>query len=698
MIKERPFTLALVGRPNVGKTTLFNALTGSRQKVANYAGVTVERAEGTADGGRLRIVDIPGLQSLRALSEDEQVAQAVLMGADQLDAVAVVLDATDLERCLFLFSQVAETGIPMVVVLTMTDLAAKEGAPVSVPDLERMVMCPVFAVDAVKGAGIPEFIAGVRRAASPVEAGFELGFPPAVKAATVRLYERSDSPALSLRDIRERLLFPTGTESTDWERAAAAEREALLGSGIQPRTLDAQTRYSWAAHVLRESAKGQHPGRALTDRIDRVLTHRVWGVAIFLALMYLVFASIYWFASPFMDGIETGIGWLGELAGAALQSQPLVQSLVVDGLIGGVGAALVFLPQILILFFFISILEGTGYLARAAFLMDRVLGWCGLNGRAFIPLLSSFACAIPGIMATRVMPDKRTRLATIMVAPLMSCSARLPVYVLVIGAFFEPILGQWGAGLALFLMHFVGVALGAPVAWLFTRGRKRQAVPLALELPRYQIPKWKDVLLSLLNRGKVFLRTAGTIIFFMSLLIWGLITFPRADDPEAAYAPSYAALPVEVQERIDFDAYIEQQQMADSALGRMGRFLEPAFLPAGFDWRMTTAILAAFPAREVVVPSLGILFSPGSDSEEDSGTLRDSLARAQWPDGTPLITLWNAAGFMIFFALCCQCMATLAVIKRETGSWKWPVLAFTYMTALAYVLAVVIYQVGRAVG
>jgi ferrous iron transport protein B len=700
MADSQVLRIALVGRPNVGKTTLFNALTGSSQKVANYAGVTVERVEGMAriGGESALIIDIPGLFSLRALSEDETVAKDALVGAGRPDVLAILLDATDLERCLFLFSQVSELGLPVLAVLTMSDVAMREGAPIDHSALEAELKCPVHAVDAVKGDGLEQLLAAARMAAGLGSSPVDLRFPPAVRAAVARLAAREDSPTEDEREIREHLLFG-GLEAPEaWRQAAAAEREGLLGSGIQPRTLDAQTRYGWAAHVVRETAQGIHPGRALTDKIDRVLTHRFWGSLIFLGLMYLVFASIYTLASPFMDAIESAVGWLGDAVSPLLESQPILQSLAVDGVIGGVGAAVVFLPQILILFLFISILEGTGYLARAAFLMDRALGWCGLNGRAFIPLLSSFACAVPGIMATRVMPDRRSRLATIMVAPLMSCSARLPVYVLVIGAFFEPMIGPAGAGLALFLMHFVGVAAAAPAAWLLTRGRRASRLPLALELPRYQAPKARDVALTLLNRAKVFLKTAGTMIFVMSIIIWSLSSFPRSSDPEAEYRPDYEALSPLAQERVSLEGYLAQRQMEASALGRMGRFLEPIFVPAGFDWRMTTAILAAFPAREVVVASLGILFTPDQDVEEDEGGLREGLKSAVWPDGRPLITPWTAAGFMVFFALCCQCMATLAVMRRELGSWKWPLIAFAGMTCLAWLSAVILNQIGLAVG
>lgn len=382
----------------------------------------------------------------------------------------------------------------------------------------------------------------------------------------------------------------------------------------------------------------------------------------------------------------------------------MLQSLVVDGLIGGVGGMLVFLPQILILFFFIAVLEGTGYLARAAFMMDRLLGWCGLNGRAFIPLLSSFACAIPGIMAARVMPDPKARLATILVAPLMSCSARLPVYLLLIGVFVEPRYGAVWAGVALFAMHMVGLLIAIPIVWLFNRKLlKSKRLPFLLELPPYQWPKWKDVWLAMFVRGRVFVKTAGTIIVAMSILIWAASYFPRSDEAanQARFEQNWVAAGNSVEDESFEDAqakFVAEQQLERSYLGRLGKTIEPAFVPAGFDWRITTSILAAFPAREVVIPSMGIIFSLGGDVDEESGDLRSAMIEATWPDGRPLLTIWTAFGLMIFFALCCQCNATLAAIKRETNSWKWPVFVFFYMTTLAYIAAVVINQIGRLVG
>ncbi|MBS1705750.1 MAG: ferrous iron transporter B [Armatimonadetes bacterium] len=643
-------TVALVGNPNAGKTSLFNALTGSQQKVANYPGVTVERAvgrlRGNTPGAAIEVVDVPGLYSTNAVSVDEQVAAEEIRGAagPALDLLVFVADVTNLERSLYFFSQVADLGQPMIVALTMTDALAKQGGSVNIEALSQALGTVVVSVISHKGVGLED-----------------------LKSAILTALEQKPVPP------------PVGKEP---------------GSKVE---ISTDERYKWAQEVRETSVLEGPPHRSTTEKIDAILTHRVFGLAIFVGVMYGLFQSIYTLAAPMMDGIEWLIGQLGDAVSPSIEGIPWLQSLVVDGLIGGVGSALVFLPQILILFFFIAALEGTGYLARSAFLMDRLLGWCGLSGRAFIPLLSSFACAIPGIMAARVMPDARSRLATIIIAPLMSCSARLPVYILLIGAFIEPRFGPGWAGFTLFAMHFVGLIIAIPIVLILNRNvLKMKRLPFIMELPRYQWPKWRDVWLSMFLRGKVFLQTAGTIIVLMSVVMWALLYFPRDIEGEARAKREYSAKNADFRERVSEDKYLQQVHVEQSYLGRIGKGIEPVFAPAGFDWRLSTAILCAFPAREVVVSSIGILFSLGSDAEEKD--LQSALSSSTWPDGRPLFTPWTAVGFMVFFALCCQCMSTLATVRRETNSWKWPLFMFVYMTGLAYVAAVAIHRVSLLFG
>lgn len=702
--------VAMVGNPNAGKTTLFNTLTGSAQKVANYPGVTVEKVTGVARIGEttVDIIDIPGLYSLDPVSEDERVAAEVMRGqaADvpRPDLLVYVLDVTNLERNLYLFSQVSHLGIPTVVALSMSDVAARQGVTIDSHILEEALGVEVVTVVAHRSKGVAELRAAIERT-------LRSGSPPKP------VPEPRDEAAEIVSLLVERLARSGIDRSAEEVRAAVAGIGGELDVQLEPtpelfealqsarRAYEAAgqpgdettSRYAWASQVAAKAVvrRPANKGKGTTDRIDRVLTHRVFGLGIFAMLMYLVFQSIYTFAEPLMAGIEWMFSSLGEAVSPLIENVPWLQSLIVDGLIGGVGTMVSFLPQILILFLWIAILEGTGYLARAAFLMDKLLGWCGLNGRAFIPLLSSYACAIPGIMAARVMPDSRSRLATILVAPLMSCSARLPVYVLMIGAFIEPQFGAGWAGFTLFAMHLLGLAVAIPIAWFFNRRLLRGGrLPFVMELPPYQLPKSRDVALALWSRGKIFVKTAGTIIVVLSMVIWALLYFPRSEARTAELRSQIvAAQPGASEETID--NHLRQKLMEESLLGRMGRFIEPVFIPAGFDWRLSTAVLSAFPAREVVVSSMGIMFNLGGEQDDGSTKLRAALLNATWPDGRPLVTPWTAVSLMVFFALCCQCMATLAVIKRETNSWKWPVFVFAYMTALAYIGAVAVYQFGQ---
>lgn len=696
--------VAVVGNPNAGKTTLFNALTGSHQKVGNYPGVTVERVSGLLrlPSGTVDCLDVPGMYSLAPRSEDERVASESAQGLNGQpvpNLLVVVIDAGNLERNLFLFSQLAEAKLPTIVALTMVDRLAGRAEEIDLARLTNLLGVDVVPVVGHKERGLAELKAAIdRNLVHPRIPDVRLGPPDSREFHASALRESLGrlGSDMTISEVRAELDAPTAEfEKFLHEHPELREiyEAAVKAPEVKP-VRDAEARYDWATvvqrAVLKRSSEAQK--RSRTDRIDAILTDRVFGLIVFVVVMYGVFQSIYSFATPIMDWIDGRFSALGDWASPHLAGVPFLQSLLVDGLIKGVGAMLVFLPQILILFFFIALLEGTGYLARAAFLMDRLLGWCGLNGRAFIPLLSSFACAIPGIMAARVMPDPKSRLATILVSPLMSCSARLPVYVLLIGTFIEPRYGAFWAGFALFAMHLLGLFVAIPIVWFLNRKVLRGArLPFLLELPPYQWPKWKDVGLAMTFRARVFVKTAGTIIVFMSMLIWALSSYPKL--PAARVAEITASAGDRAPQ------VIQEEELRDSALGRFGRSIEPVFRPAGFDWRITTAILSAFPARETVVPSLGIIFSLGEVEGEDKG-LRDAISSAKWPgpEGKPLFNDWNAVGLMVFFALCAQCMATLATVRRETNSWKWPVFMFTYMTLLAYLAAVGIYQLGRALG
>jgi ferrous iron transport protein B len=703
--------VALIGNPNTGKSTLFNRLTGSRQKIGNYPGVTVERKSGAWEfgGRRVELVDLPGAYSLAASSPDELVAFDFLTGhldgESVPDVVICVVDASNLVRNLFLASQVADLGLPLVIALNMSDVAEKAGIRVDAQLLSRRLGVPVIRTVATKGDGLEALEKAVNRAAEDRVCMAHVPWPEAVGRAVAYLrhgLEKEGARSLSEGELR-RVLFDR--QSVLLERAGlpdgfdpsaliSASRDILTAAGFQPLSAEALLRYENLGHLTAGAVEfPEKRRRTWTERIDTVLTHRVWGLVIFIAMMFVVFQSIYTWAGPFMGWIEEAVAFVQERAAPLLERWPMLQSLVIDGVIGGVGGVLVFLPQILILFFFVALLEDTGYMARGAVLMDKMFGWCGLNGKSFVPMLSSYACAIPGILATRTIEDPRARLTTILVSPLMSCSARLPVYVLLIGAFIEPSYGAGVAGLTLFAMHFVGLAVAIPVAWglnKFVLGTKPH--PFLLEMPPYRTPRLRDIVWRMWERAREFLVRAGTVIVAMTIIIWALVYFPRPDSVRANIeATAVAESPQNIDQRVEA-AYIEQ-----SYLARAGKSVQPIFAPAGFDWKITVGVLASFPAREVIIATLGTIYGIGAEVDEESGDLRQTLASDLWTRGPlagrPVFTVPVALAIMVFFALCLQCGATVAVIAKESN-WSWAIFAFVYMTVLAWAGAVLTYQLG----
>ena len=720
--------IALVGNPNTGKSTLFNRLTGVRQRVGNYPGVTVERKSGRFRSGdwEAELIDLPGTYSLAAASLDERVVVDVLgghlPGTTRPDAVLCVVDATNLSRNLFLASQVADLGLPMVIALNCVDAAEQQGIRVDAEGLAARLGVPVVPTVATRGEGVPALATAMARAVSENLRMRTTQWPEPVSDAVRELADAcraATGTALPEAELR-RVLFDAGSaipERIGWDGAeptVATIREKLRAAHIHPFAIETLQRYGELDRLLEGLvARPEHAVGTRSESIDALLTHRVWGLLLFAALMYLVFQSVYTWAAPFMDLIESAKEQVKTAIEPWFAGMPAVRSLVSDGILEGVGSVVVFVPQIAILFAFIALLEDTGYMARAAFLMDRLLAWCGLNGKSFVPLLSSYACAVPGVLATRTIEDPKARLLTILIAPLMSCSARLPVYVLMIGAFVEPRHGPWIAGAVLFAMHFVGLAVAVPVAWSLNRFVFRMpAQPFLLEMPPYRVPRLRDVLWRIWERVREFLVRAGTAIFAITILLWALLYFPRpaavaeavrtqfvaeaeaAQDSgtlRAALADPESDLSRDLAHRID-GAYVEQ-----SLLGRAGRAIQPVFAPAGFDWRITVGVLSSFPAREVIIATLGVIYNLGGDLDEESGTLRETLAAQTWPEGpragTPVYTVPVALAVMVFFALCLQCGATVAVIAKESN-WLWATFAFAYVTGLAWIGAVLTYQVG----
>jgi ferrous iron transport protein B len=704
-------TAALLGNPNTGKTTLFNALSGLNHRVGNYPGVTVESKKGCmcCEDLPFELVDLPGTYSLAPRSPDEMVAVDVILGRQahesRPDVVVSIVDASNLERNLYLTSQALELGVPVVVALNMIDLAEGQGLHIDAALLSRRLGVPVVPIQANRKQGLEQLRKAIARAATDAPPAQGPTFPAAFEQEQAALRARLDSdlPAFLARRllldvggyIEKRLEDRLGPGGADYLDQA---RQRLKEAGCPVHAVEARTRYGW----IREALSGcvQRPAQrpvTWTDRLDRVLTHRLWGSLVFLVVMFLVFQSIYTAARPLMKLIDAGKDVLQGLV-AGLLPAGVFTSLLTEGVIGGVGAVVVFLPQILILFAFIAILEDCGYMARAAFLMDRLMARAGLSGKSFIPLLSSMACAVPGIMATRVIEDRRDRLATILVAPLMSCSARLPVYILLIGAFLTAGFPIWLPGLVMFALYALGLVLAPLVACALKRTLLRGQTPVfVLEMPAYKLPTVRGVLRRVWDAGGAFLRRAGTVILASMVLVWVLLNFPAGD-----YPTRIAQLEEQAEENKDEINALQAAWKRDSYLGQLGRALEPVVRPLGWDWKIGVAAVASFPAREVVVSTLGILYQKGKvDSEEireADDVLETDLARelkkAQWPDGRPVFTVPAALSLLVFFALCCQCASTLAVIRRETGSWSWAAFTFVYMTGLAYLGALLTYQVG----
>lgn len=727
----RTIRVALVGNPNTGKSTLFTALAGVRQRVGNYPGVTVEKKTGHMRhaGHSFELIDLPGTYSLAPRSPDEMVTVDVLLGrrgnVAPPDVVLSIVDASNLERNLYLVSQVLALGLPMVIALNMVDLARERQMEIDVAGLAERLGVPVVAVQANRRTGLKELQTALAAAASggetsaaPVrENPFPASFQQHATELGAWLNERLPAPLPPF--LVERLLLDGGgyleSELLDGLAQEGAERlrvarESLAAAGMPVPAVEAMARYDWIARTLQGVARrpSGHT-RTTSDRIDAVLTHKVWGTLIFGLTMATLFTSIFVLAAPLMNVIDSAVGGLASLVEAGM-AEGALQSLLVNGVIGGVGAVVVFLPQILILFMFIAVLEDCGYMARAAFLMDRLMAGVGLSGKSFIPLLSSFACAVPGIMATRVIENRRDRFATILIAPLMSCSARLPVYVILIGAFVPARYFLGGIvglqGLVLLGMYAVGVVVAIGVAWGLKKSILRgETPPFVLELPTYKMPSLRTVGFRMAERGWSFLARAGTVIFAVTIVVWALSYYPRSEDRVAAELEARrAALAGHAAALAEFDssenlAYLRASlHQRYSLLGRAGQWIEPAVRPLGWDWRIGCAVIASFPAREVVMGVLGVIYNLGSDvdvgAESDQHRLQAQLRAARWDDtGEPVYNLPVALSIMVFFALCAQCAATLAVIRRETNSWRWPTFTFAYMTILAYVGALVTYQV-----
>jgi len=748
----KTLTVALIGNPNTGKTTLFNALSGLRQRVGNYPGVTVEMKKGrfTSNGIVVDLIDLPGTYSLAARSPDEMISVDLLLGGrpeePRPDVVLSIVDATNLDRHLYLTSQLLELDESVVVAVNMMDAAEAQGIKIDCSRLSKELGVAVLPIQANRGIGLSDLKQALL---SATESGKTLSGPsfPDDFEKEVQSIQALLGPEVP-RFLTRRLVLDVGgyverclieRHGEDLMIELVATRQRLAGSGCTVPAVEARTRFAWVRAVVASSvAKPGKRAISFTDRIDKVLTHRFWGTAMFLGIMFLMFQSIFMWAQPVMDVINHARELASKATESVISPGPL-RDLLVDGVIKGVGSVLVFLPQIMILFGFIAALEDCGYMARAAFLMDKLMSRCGLSGKSFIPLLSSVACAVPGIMATRVIENRRDRFATILVAPLMSCSARLPVYVLLIGAFLTAGYATWVPGLVLFLLYMIGFTIAPLVALTLKRTLLKGETPVfVMELPAYRRPKLLSILRRMYDAGRAFVMRAGTIILAAMIIVWALLYFPHTDANGKPYYErideARTALKASAERRTelkrrgdDIAAELKELEQLESLaaepdrligewkrnslLGRAGQFLEPAFRPLGWDWKLGMSALASFPAREVIVGTLGVIYDVGDvdsraigdetadDSEREKAAGLTRAIRDDWSKD-PVRGKYGVAvalAVMVFFALCCQCASTLAVIRRETRSCAWPILTFTYMTTLAYVGAMVTFQLGSVI-
>jgi ferrous iron transport protein B len=689
--------VVVVGNPNVGKTTLFNRLSGQNARVGNYPGITVERRTGKLEGERVELVDVPGAYSLSARSGEEQIALASVLGlADnpKPDLVVVVLDAGQLIRNSYLMLQLAELGIPLVCALNMIDETAEN--PPDPRAVGELFGVPCVATNAREGLGIQALHDAIKSAlSSPPLPRVEVRYPPQLKSEIDRVanalpeewrgsVERDRALALwalTSIDVDDELEgIPDSLRAVCREVQAEHDVDREIVSARYA-FLDAHSASLHRRHVVHP------PKRRGTQLADRVLLHPVAGFVIFVVLMLIIFQALFSWSDPAIGAIEAAFGWLGTQLKAHVAAG-IGRDFLTEGILSGVGNVVVFLPQILLLFLFIGLLEDSGYMSRVAYLMDRVMRLLGLHGRAFVPMLSGFACAVPAIMATRTMERRRDRLLTMMVIPLMTCSARLPVYTLIIAALFPPssVFGLLPVqGLLMVGMYLFSVVIALVAAAVLGRTViKGKSVPLILELPPYRLPSVRVVLRMMWDRARMFLKEAGTVILACTVVLWALLSFPRQTEPVAGDGTQTAEV-------------VRARALEQSYAGRMGKAIEPVFAPLGFDWKIDVGIIGAFAAREVFVSTLGIVYAAHDEDEDDPSSLRDRI-RSETKDGRPAYTPLTGLSLMVFFALAGQCMSTLAVVWRETKNWRWPVLLFGYMTALAYAASFLVYQVGRLLG
>ncbi len=729
--RNHPIKVALAGNPNSGKTTLFNALTGSRQKVANYPGVTVDSKKGRYEhnGRMFEVIDLPGTYSLTSFSPEELIARKELMSGD-LDVVVVVVDSTNLERNLYLLVQIMEMGANPILCLNMSDEARRAGQSLDVRQMKKLLGFPVIETVASRGSGIDRLRVLIKKHASKGVVEPRLALGDRLEKALEHLSQEVDISCFNIGHLPVRWLLlkllEEDSHATGWVRnnldrkdadalleTVDSEKERITTeTNKDPALFVADRRYGFISGLLREvrTSPLSLDARVISDRIDEVLCHSFFGYPFFIAMM----AGVFWLTFAVGDypvgWIESAIEALKRNVAALWTAQDAAwfRSLVLDGVLAGVGGVVVFLPNILLLFLGLAFLEDTGYMARAAFLMDNLLHRIGLHGKSFIPMITGFGCTVPGIMATRTLANERDRLTTMLVLPLMSCGARLPIYALLIPAFFP----QY-KGLMLFLIYFTGIVLAAALAKLLrVTLLSSEDAPFVMELPPYRFPTVKALLTKMWERGWIYIRKAGTIILAVSIIMWVLSSYPRVESFDVDR--HLAAGELITQEKIDgidsaltpgmkagqtmTEAQIERirniEALRHSIAGRIGSFMEPALAPMGFDWRIGTALIGSFTAKEVFVAQMGIVFSMVEPQDpEGEGKGEAGLKGVLKETYSPL----TAFCLMLFLLIATPCMATLAITRQESGGWRWPLLQFVGLTVVAYLLATVVYQAGTVI-
>jgi ferrous iron transport protein B len=704
----RTINIALVGNPNSGKSSLFNALTGLKQQVGNFPGVTVDKKSGhckIGPGIDATLIDLPGSYSLYPKRGDEWVAYKVLLNQDEHirpELVLLVADASNLKRNLLFCSQIIDLGVPVVVALTMMDLARQKGTQIDIPGLERELGVPIVAVNPRKHKGIEQLKKTIQQSSENVYLGPPRDFidnqalaPNAIAALREHLPHISNYTAVHYLINHEHFLLDDGMQATIEK---IEEKNKFNPTKTQAEEI--MQRYGHIKHIMQQTVVESDPLKKaiLNEKLDDILLHRVWGYIILLAVLFLLFQSVFWVAKYPMDGIEWVFGQLSGWLGTSLP-EAWWSDLLINGVVAGLSGILMFVPQIMILFGLITLLEDTGYMARISFLTDKLMRKVGLNGKSVMPMISGFACAVPAIMSARNIENKKERLLTIMITPLMSCSARLPVYTILIALVIPSklVLGFLSLqGLVMMALYMLGTVMALVVAWVmkwFIKSTERSF--FILELPMYRGPRWKNAVSTMIEKARIFVFDAGKVIMMISLLLWGLSNYGPKNKMSAVTARYEQLIKANPRQADELNKQRRTELLQNSFAGTLGKTIEPAIRPLGYDWKIGIALITSFAAREVFVGTMATLYSVGEDADENNSTLRQKMAAAVRPDGTPVYNLATGLSLLIFYVLAMQCMSTLAVVKRETRSWKWPLIQLVYMTALAYGMSWMVYVIFR---